>query len=55
MVRILTILSCFFLSGCLMVGPNYKEPNKNIANHWLQSSGTSVKEAPIQNANWWHT
>ena len=55
MVRILTILSCFFLSGCLMVGPNYKEPNKNIANHWLQSSGTSVKETPIHNANWWHT
>lgn len=56
MLRILTIiLSCLFLSAC-MVGPDYKEPNKNIAGHWLQTSkSSSVKEAPIHDANWWES
>lgn len=35
-----------------MVGPNYKEPQKKITDHWL-NKGTTVKEAPIQDANWW--
>lgn len=40
------------LSSC-MVGPNYKEPQKKIAEHWLQNN-SSVKQAPVQNANWWN-
>ena len=51
MLRISTILLVFLLSGC-MVGPNYKEPPKQIAEHWLKNDPT-IKEAPIQNANWW--
>jgi NodT family efflux transporter outer membrane factor (OMF) lipoprotein len=36
-----------------MVGPNYKEPQKTIAEHWLQNN-SSVKQTPVQNANWWN-
>lgn len=35
-----------------MVGPDYKEPPKSVAEHWLKNDPT-IKEAPIRNANWW--
>ena len=35
-----------------MVGPNYKEPQKTVAEHWIKKD-KSVKEAPIQDASWW--
>ena len=35
-----------------MVGPNYKEPKKRVADHWIKENKT-VKETPIQDANWW--
>ncbi len=55
MFRTFTIvISGFLLSAC-MVGPDYKEPKKNIADHWLQVSHSSVKEAPIHDASWWET
>lgn len=38
-----------------MVGPDYQEPQKNIADHWLQTSHSKVKTTPIQNADWWRT
>lgn len=40
------------LSAC-MVGPNYKEPPKQVTGHWIKQD-KSVKEKPIQDANWWH-
>ena len=51
MLRTLTVIICFLLSSC-MVGPNYKEPQKKIADHWLQNN-PAIKQTPIQNANWW--
>lgn len=35
-----------------MVGPNYHEPKKKVANYWLQNN-PAIKIAPIDNANWW--
>src|SRR5579871_4266653 len=52
MLKILAIMLSLLLSAC-MVGPDYKEPKKKIADHWLQTSNTSVKEAPMRNVNWW--
>ncbi|MCX7090967.1 MAG: efflux transporter outer membrane subunit [Legionellales bacterium] len=49
--RVLTIPGILLLSAC-MVGPNYKEPPQKITQHWKKTS-KSVKEANIQNANWW--
>src|SRR5262249_45407810 len=38
------------------VGPDYQEPQQNIAKGWLQTSkSSSVKEAPIHDADWWNT
>lgn len=51
MLRIITLFICLTLSAC-MVGPNFKEPAKVIANQWLENS-PAVKKAPIKNAQWW--
>jgi NodT family efflux transporter outer membrane factor (OMF) lipoprotein len=51
MLRITVLLTCLILSAC-MVGPNYKEPHKLVAAHWLQKN-SAVKEGVSQNANWW--
>lgn len=48
----LTAIACLLLSSCMMVGPNYKEPKTNVAEHWLKKNAT-VKETPLQDAQWW--
>ncbi|MDP3561614.1 MAG: efflux transporter outer membrane subunit [Legionellaceae bacterium] len=40
-----------FLSAC-MVGPNYKEPTKKVASHWIKKD-KYIKESSFRNANWW--
>lgn len=35
-----------------MVGPNYKEPKKQVAKHWLKKDA-SVKETPFVDVEWW--
>jgi len=52
MLKIFTLIACFFLTACMMVGPNYKEPKKQVAEHWPKKNST-VKESPIQDATWW--
>ena len=52
-IRILAVLVCLFLSACTKVGPNYKEPKKKVATHWLENSA-SIKKSPIKNAYWWN-
>lgn len=37
----------------MMVGPDYQEPAKKIADHWKTNS--QVKETPIHDACWWET
>jgi NodT family efflux transporter outer membrane factor (OMF) lipoprotein len=36
----------------MMVGPNYKDPKRQVAEHWPKKNST-VKESPPQDANWW--
>ena len=52
-IRILAIIVCLFLNACLKVGPNYQEPKKEIASHWLENNSPTIKKSPIQNAHWW--
>lgn len=47
-----TPVTCLLLSACMMVGPNYKEPKKQVAEHWPKKNA-SVKETPFLTANWW--
>ncbi len=51
MLKVITVFLSVLLVSC-MVGPNYKEPKKPVPTHWLQTNA-SVKETPIQDANWW--
>lgn len=46
-------LTCLALSACMMVGPNYKEPKKNVAKHWLPHN-QAVNESPMKNVMWWN-
>lgn len=36
----------------MMVGPNYKEPPKKIADHWVNQR-TAIKKSSTKTANWW--
>ena len=53
MLRMLALISCLLLNACLMVGPDYKEPQKNIADHWVNKKNTTVKDAPFRDIFWW--
>ncbi|WP_045094890.1 efflux transporter outer membrane subunit [Legionella fallonii] len=52
MLKFFTLIACLLLGACMMVGPNYKEPKKQVAQHWPKKDA-SVKEAPFVNAKWW--
>lgn len=52
MFKTFLIISCLFLSSCMMVGPNYKEPKTQVAAHWSQKNA-SVKESPFHDTKWW--
>ncbi|WP_058522804.1 efflux transporter outer membrane subunit [Legionella birminghamensis] len=52
MFKFCCIPLCLLLNSC-MVGPNYKEPPKPVAGHWIENS-PAVKAAPSQTANWWN-
>src|SRR3990167_11425066 len=51
-LKFLVLALLFSLNSCLLVGPDYKEPAKKVAEHWSLED-KSVREAPINNANWW--
>ena len=51
-MRLCLMLVIFLCLTACMVGPNYKEPQIKVAEHWLNKN-RMVKEAPIQDANWW--
>lgn len=52
MVKILSLLVCLLLNACMVVGPNYKEPPKQVEQHWTKQNN-SVKETPFHDAAWW--
>lgn len=37
----------------MMVGPNYKEPKKQVAAHWAKKNAT-VKETAFKDTKWWN-
>ncbi|WP_133136336.1 efflux transporter outer membrane subunit [Legionella rowbothamii] len=51
MLKTFIVVVCLFLCSC-MVGPNYKEPNKQVAEHWAKKNA-SVKEKPFKDTKWW--
>lgn len=51
-ITVVTIGS--LLSACSMVGPDYKEPQKNIAPRWLHTNA-QVTPRCMKTMNWWQT
>jgi len=51
-LRTVTLILFFCLNACFMVGPNYHEPQKLVAKHWIKRP-SEVKETRARNANWW--
>lgn len=51
MLKTLVFATCLLLSAC-MVGPNYKEPPKQVAAHWAKKNA-SVKERAFKDTKWW--
>ncbi len=51
-LRMFTLALFCFLSACFMVGPDYHEPPKKVATHWIRNP-TEVKETQLRHANWW--
>ncbi len=52
----LVTLSATMLSGCFMVGPDYKEPKLAVAKDWQYASkrtNASIRESQNKTANWW--
>lgn len=46
------LVFCLLNLNACMVGPNYKEPQKPVATHWVQKNN-HVKESAVKNAEWW--
>lgn len=51
MLKMFLFIGCLLLTAC-MVGPDYKEPPKQIAAHWAKKNA-SVKERPFKDKQWW--
>jgi NodT family efflux transporter outer membrane factor (OMF) lipoprotein len=49
-VKMIVVVS-LFLSAC-MVGPDFKEPQKNVTPHWLNKESV-IKETPFRDTQWW--
>ncbi len=51
-IKKIAVTTCLLLNACMMVGPDYKEPQKSVAEHWSKNN-SSVKESAIHDAKWW--
>lgn len=52
MFKQIVMMASLLLSACGMVGPDYKEPQKSVAKHWIKKN-SAVKETPVHDATWW--
>ena len=52
MLKTLTVVAYLFLTACMMVGPDYKEPRKRVVQHW-QKQDKTVNETHFKDARWW--
>lgn len=52
MLKRYSLLVCFLLTACAMVGPDYQEPTTQVLKHWANKNA-SVNEKPFQDKSWW--
>jgi NodT family efflux transporter outer membrane factor (OMF) lipoprotein len=50
--KLFLLIACLFLNAC-MVGPNYREPTTQIAQHWKTNNNPAINEKPFNHPEWW--
>ena len=53
MATLLTTAALTF-SGCMMVGPDYKEPATQTAADWIEQQDPTLKRSEAELGEWWH-
>lgn len=51
-IACLALFATALLSGCMMVGPDYKEPELPVADKWLGAQ-EKISKAPVDRRAWW--
>ncbi|NLI32764.1 MAG: TolC family protein, partial [Deltaproteobacteria bacterium] len=41
------------LTGCTVVGPDFKRPNADVSDHWLDAEDTRLRASPADYREWW--
>jgi len=41
------------LTGCTVVGPDFKRPTANVSDQWLDAEDTRLKASPADYRDWW--
>ena len=47
------VLIVILLSGCAMVGPDFRPPEAPVAEEWIESEGEVLTRESIEHSDWW--
>jgi NodT family efflux transporter outer membrane factor (OMF) lipoprotein len=47
------LLACFSLGGCVMLGPDYVEPEAELEKDWQESQSERISNAELVDTDWW--
>lgn len=53
-ITLATLPFCL-LSACTMVGPDYKRPATDTADHWSTNGSPGIRSEPVQDSAWWES
>jgi len=49
----LLLLACIVISGCAMVGPDFRPPEAPVAQEWEESEGEVLTRESVDHSDWW--
>ncbi len=52
-LRQVFVLALTLLTGCSMVGPDFRRPSTNVADQWLETGDGRVETSPAAYREWW--
>jgi NodT family efflux transporter outer membrane factor (OMF) lipoprotein len=52
-LRCAVITGCLLFAGCAAVGPDFKKPEIEIANAWLEAEEADVDSSRVEYQDWW--
>ena len=47
------IAAILLTSGCIMVGPDFKKPEADVAEKWIDGADPAVKTESVEYREWW--